>query len=321
MLYPLKFKPVYKNILWGGRNIEKHYKRCLPEGSIGESWEVCCHDEGMSIIENGKHQNQGLDFLINQYEDKLLGTDIFENHKNTFPLLIKLIDANDKLSVQVHPDDKYARMNNEGSGKTEMWYVIDAKPGARLIYGLKKNVKKEDLKNALEKRNVEPILNEVAVKPGDIFYIPAGMVHAILEGILIAEIQQNSNTTYRLYDWNRVDKNGQLRELHIERALDVICFSENEDLNVLSSYECSSYCMKTLVNSPYFSVEEMDIKKSYSNTTDGSKFYIYMSLSGRGIINYFDGYIEINAGDTVLIPASLGFYEIKGNLKALKIYI
>lgn len=321
MLYPLKFEPVYKNIIWGGRNIEKKFNRPLPDGKIGESWDMCCCSDGMSIVSNGHLKGTSLQHLLDMYKEKLLGTISFSRHHNLFPLLVKIIDANDKLSVQVHPDDFYAKKNGQENGKTEMWYIIDAKPGARLIHGIKKGTTRSEFMKAIQENNMEIFLKEVPVKPGDVIYIPAGTVHAILDGILIAEIQQNSTTTYRLYDWNRVDSNGNPRELHIDKALDVIDFNGEESCQTLVSHEYKGYTIKELCTNEYFSVEEIVVKNSYMDAVDGSTFHAYMFIDGEGFIKWDNVSEDVKSGQTVFIPASLGHYEISGNIKALRIHI
>jgi len=321
LLYPLKFIPIYKKYLWGGRNMESKLHRNIPDGKIAESWDICCRDDGMSIVSNGNLMGKSLSSIVKRYGEDLLGTDVCNGSYKIFPLLIKIIDANDKLSVQVHPDDSYAVKNGECSGKTEMWYIIDAKPGAKLVYGLKENMTKDEFIKAINNRDIKNVLNEVPVLPGSVFYIPAGTVHALLDGILVAEIQQNSNTTYRIYDWDRVDSGGNPRELHIEKALDVINFDfhpMDEELAVVHDFEGSK--IKELVNSSYFSVEEVEVDTTYKESTDGSRFFIYMVISGKGYIEFLNGAEDVGAGETILIPASMGSFEIKGKLKMLKVF-
>lgn len=321
MIYPLKFAPIYKNIIWGGRNIEKKFHRNIPEGKIAESWEVCCRSEGISVVSNGAYKGRNLYDMITSFKEELLGRDVY-NSSGDFPLIVKILDANDKLSVQVHPGDNYRGFEKEETSKTEMWYVIDAKPGAQLVYGLKEGITREEFADAVKNKDIARTLNLVPVKKGDFFYIPGGTVHAILDGILIAEIQQNSNTTYRVYDWDRVDDKGNSRELHIDKALNAINFSKiNIEPEKSSVHEYDGFSSKELVKSKYFTAEEMDIKSAYHDTADGSRFFIYMNLSGEGIVKYSAGQLELNAGDTIMIPASLGNYELRGNMKTLKIYV
>lgn len=308
MLYPFKLKPVYKEIIWGGKKIEKYFNRETPFDKTAESWELCERDDGMSVITNG--ELKGLEFtkLIADYREKVLGTESIKKYGNYFPLLIKIIDANDKLSVQVHPDDEYAQLHGEKNGKNELWYIIDAKKDAKLVYGLKDTVTKEDFAEAVKNGTIKDTLNEVPVKPGDAFFIPAGTVHAILDGILIAEIQQNSNTTYRIYDWDRVGKDGKPRELHVKEALDVVAFQKA--LPKIS--ERDENPTRTILESKFFNIEEIKLDGKIERKTDEKTFCVIMNLTGDTKITYDDGVVELKKGDTVLIPAFLGNYSIEG---------
>lgn len=311
MLYPLFFEPVYKNIIWGGRRFETYFKRTIPDGNVAESWEVCCHKNGMSVIKNGPLKGKTLDEVI-----KLYGKEILGEKYDKFPLLIKLIDANDKLSVQVHPDDEYSKKVENQLGKTEMWYVIDAKDSAKLVYGLKKGTTKEGLKNALEGNSVEDLLNFVPVKKGDIIFIPSGTVHAILDGLLLAEIQQNSDITYRLYDWNRVDKDGKKRELHIDKALDVIDYDFEGKVLKPEFKEHNGYKMAQAVSCKYFNVDIINVEEEFKDKPNYS-FIIFTVVEGKGKLIYGEEY-EIKIGDSFLIPAHLGEFKIDGKLTLLK---
>lgn len=308
MLYPFKFKPVYKETIWGGKTIESYFSRKTPFDKTAESWELCERDDGMSVITNGELKGVEFRKLIADYKEKVLGTESIKKYGNYFPLLIKIIDANDQLSVQVHPDDEYAQLQGEKNGKNELWYVIDAKKGAKLVYGLKDKTTKEDFAKAVKEGTVKDTLNEVPVKPGDAFFIPAGTVHAILDGILIAEIQQNSNTTYRIYDWDRVGKDGKPRELHVKEALDVIAF--NKELPKVSERDENK--TRTILNSKFFNIEEIRLDGKLDKETDNKTFYVLMNLTGKAKITYDDGVVELEKGDTVLIPAYLGRYSIEG---------
>lgn len=321
MLYPLKFKPVYKDYIWGGRNLEK-LNKVLPEGKIAESWEIACHKDGMSIVCNGNLAGSTLEEIISKYSEEILGHKI--NNKNKFPLLAKFIDANDWLSVQVHPDDDYARVHENGeNGKSEMWYIISAKPGSKLVYGLKQGINKETFLEKIKANNIENCLNFIEVSEGDIIDIPPGMIHAIGGGIVLAEIQQSSNITYRVYDYDRVDKNGNKRELHINKAIEVV--SINSPVTTKTEFKkdtINENCTRERkISNKYFKVDLYNIDGSITETTDGSKFYIYMIVEGEGQLKYRDGFINIKLGDSIFIPASLGDYNIKGNLKTLKAYV
>ena len=228
-LYPLTFTPVLKDYIWGGRTLEQ-LGRTLPEGIIAESWEVAAHPDGTCTVDNGDYAGKLLTEVHAELGLDLIGTkNAWAQARGKFPLLIKLLDANRPLSVQVHPDDTYA-LNNEANelGKNEMWVVLQAKPGAQLILGVKAGANRDSFHQAIQDGSLEDYLHYLPVKAGDHICVPAGSLHAILDGLLIAEIQQNSNTTYRVYDWNRVGKAGKPRRLHIEKSLDVINFEQVE---------------------------------------------------------------------------------------------
>jgi mannose-6-phosphate isomerase len=322
ILYPLKFQPVYKQIVWGGTNIQKFFKRDIPFDKVGESWELCCREDGMSLVNSGEFAGRTLQNMIEEFGEDILGTDVFDRYGELFPLLIKIIDANDKLSVQVHPNDAYARQSGEQNGKNELWYVIDAKKDAKLIYGLKEHITKQQFETAVSQKQIDKTLNEISVKPGDVIYIPAGTVHAILEGILIAEIQQNSNTTYRIYDWCRVDDNGKRRELHINQALEVINFGaccQPEQGNITE--RGNDHISKAMLRSEFFNVDELTLNGEYKSKTNGRTFLVIMDLQGQGKLYYDGGTTELNLGETVLVPANLGEFSIKGDQKLLLAWI
>lgn len=321
MLYPIKFSPVFKDYIWGGRELEKLGKT-LPEGITAESWEISTHPDGISSVSNGEFKGMLLTELVSRLGNKMVGTQI---DRKRFPLLIKFIDANDRLSVQVHPEDEYAMEHENGEyGKNEMWYIISSKPGAKLIYGTRSGMRKEDFEKAVKEDRIGECLHEVEVFPGDVLNIPAGLIHAIGEGIVLAEIQQNSNTTYRVFDYNRVDSKGNRRPLHLEKALDVIKFDLQADKAKASGLEIKigSGSSKTYkIANKYFSVEIYDVKDRIEEAADGSKFYIYVFVDGSSEIHYDGGKIDAAKGESILIPASLGKYTIEGRFRALKTYV
>jgi mannose-6-phosphate isomerase len=324
MLYPLKFNPVYKDYIWGGRNLEKIGKQ-LPEGKVAESWEISSHPDGISTVFNGEYKGMTLSSLIARHGSELTGYAVHRDSPGIFPLLVKFIDANDNLSVQVHPDDYYARIHEDGIyGKNEMWYILSAEPGAKVIYDVILGTTREKFAQAVRNNKIEKYLNQIEVFAGDVINIPAGLIHSIGKGILLVEIQQNSNTTYRVYDYNRVDKSGMKRPLHVEKALEVINFNNSErkakypGLKVQISSDCSK---KHLIANKYFSVELYEIGGALYESTDGSTFLIYVFVEGAGTVRYGSGHIEVRAGEAILIPAFLGNFTIEGRLKALKSYV
>ena len=309
-MYPIKFENLYYERIWGGKGLEK-FRDNVPKGIIGESWDIACHKNGMGKVANGELRGKSFDEIINLYGERLLGTEI---DKKEFPLLIKLITAQDKLSVQVHPNDEYAHRVENDCGKTEAWYVVDAEEGACLIVGTK-NCDKEIFKKAITEGNLGDFLNKIPVKKGDFFYVKSGLVHAICEGVLIAEIQQNSDTTYRVYDYNRG------REIHVDKALDVIDFSlkgENSEgiLIKKQGYDKSYLCL-----SEYFTIQKYEVDQYVKENSDEKRFYLFTCVEGNGVIKYEGGEEKICMGDSIFIPATLGEYELIGHFTLLKSYV
>lgn len=310
-MYPIKFENLYYEKIWGGRDLEL-FRDDIPEGNIGESWDVACHKNGMSIVKNGEFKGLRLDELIEKEKENLLGTKI---DRNWFPLLIKLINAKDKLSVQVHPNDEYAKRVEGDMGKTEVWYVVEAFEGANLVVGTKGKCTKEEFKAAIEEGKLDSYLNRIPVKKGDVYLVQSGLVHAIGEGVIIAEIQQNSDTTYRVYDYNRG------REIHVQKALDVIDLDLNGEKNEGVEIKKDGYTKNYLCLGRDFSLELYDIQNSAEEESDVERFFIFTCVEGNGEILYKDGKEEIKTGDSILIPATLGNYTLKGNMKLLKSYV
>lgn len=322
MYYPIKLKPVYKDYIWGGRYFEK-LNRKLPDGTVAESWELSCHKNGISVIENGQFAGMTLTELIKHDSVNILGRR-FPLDCKEIPLLIKLIDANDNLSVQVHCEDNYAAVYEGGLGKNEMWYIMDVKPEAKLVAGLKAGVTKEEFEKAIKENRIEECLQNIEVKPGDVINIPAGLVHAIGAGIVIAEIQQCSDITYRVFDYNRVDKTGSSRTLHIDKALDVIKFDVNsknikrEGINIKLNDNCSKTIF--LANS-YFACERYNINGSIVQNCDGSKFCVYICIEGQGNIETENMTVAFNTAETIFLPAAISEYRMTGVFKAIKTYV
>lgn len=311
-MYPIKFENLYYEKIWGGRDFES-FRENLPHGDIGESWDIACHHNGMSIVSNGYLKGKTFEELIKEYGTELLG-ESFENKE--FPLLVKLINSKEKLSVQVHPSDEYAKRVENSLGKTEAWYVVDAKPGASLIVGTK-NCDKAIFEKAIREGKTEEYLNKIEVKKGDCFLINSGLVHAICEGVIIAEIQQSSDITYRIYDY------GRPREIHVEKSMDVIDFNL-KPINA-SGKKLVSFCgyeKGILCASEYFTIEKYVVSSEVSENSDINKFFIFTCVDGKGTIISEDGTkIDILKGDSILIPAKLGKYTIQGELTLLKSYV
>ncbi|HOQ06406.1 MAG TPA: class I mannose-6-phosphate isomerase [Clostridiales bacterium] len=318
-MYPLKFKPLYKDYVWGGRNLASLGKPLPAEGNVAESWEIACHKNGSSIVANGEYEGIPLPGLIKALGRKLIGEALPQQDVDKFPLLVKFIDAQENLSVQVHPDDGYALANENGEyGKTEMWYIISARPDAKLVYDVVPGTTRESFAEAVARNDVESCLNTIEVSAGDVIYIPAGMIHAIGKGIIIAEIQQNSDTTYRVYDYGRVG-----RELHIQKALDVINFSSagtGKKCTGITLPLSAGSTRRIVVANRYFCTEIYDVSGSADDIADGSRFHIYVFVSGSGTIEWEEGRLPVRAGESVLIPAAMGKYALEGNMTALKTY-
>ncbi|POO86399.1 type I phosphomannose isomerase catalytic subunit [Clostridium sp. 3-3] len=310
-MYPIKFENLYYERIWGGKDLEK-FRNNVPEGVIGESWDIACHKNGTGKVANGELKGKGFDEVIKEYGNKFLGNSI--SIDEDFPLLIKLITAKDKLSVQVHPNDEYAKRVENDLGKTEAWYVVDAEEGASLIVGTK-DCDKETFKKAIEDGNLDKYLNKIPVKKGDFFYVQSGLVHAICEGILIAEIQQSSDTTYRVYDYNRG------REIHVEKALDVIDFSLKGENTQGITIKNDGYDKTYLCLGEYFTIQKYEVNTSVKEASDEDRFYLFTCVDGEGTIKYNDGEEKISMGDSIFIPASLGEYELCGKFTLLKSYV
>lgn len=296
-LYPLKFEPIYKEKIWGGRALAGLLDRELPPGLIGESWDVAAHPNGTSVVAEGPLKGKTLEDLVDSYGAELLGSKGV-NSQGKFPLLLKFIDANQDLSVQVHPDDEYAREQGDDAwGKTEMWYIVHSEPEAWIIWGLRPGVTKGEFEEAIRQggKAILACLNKVQVRAGEIYPISAGMIHALGAGVVVAEIQQNSDTTYRVYDWDRLDDQGQPRDLHVEQALAVIDFSEQALSHNYQLERCNQHFKLEVLKSP----ANLDLMLEDS-------FLILTALEGMAEIKWADGIVELQNGQSVLLPAVIG---------------
>ena len=313
MFLPIKLKSVCKEIIWGGNRLKNEYNKVSNLNNIAESWELTVRNDGMNTIIGGEFDG----LTMQEYIDKNGFAVVTSKPLDRFPLLIKFIDAEDNLSVQVHPDDDYGLKNANSLGKTEMWYIIDAKPGAKLVYGLKENCTLEMFKEAIEAGNVEEMLNYVSVKPGDVFFIPSGLVHAIGSGILLAEIQQNSNITYRVYDYNRKGADGKPRELHVKDALNVIVNRNEEEINKIRFSTIVENNNYSLASCEFFKVYRYNIDGTLRFSTNAESFNSVLCLSGNGNIEYKGHLFSLEKGDSYFIPANLGEYAISGNTEII----
>jgi mannose-6-phosphate isomerase len=319
-MYPIIFESVYKEMIWGGVKLRDTYSRNTPFLRTGESWDITCRENEMGIVKNGAYKDMSFLSVIRQNPEKIMG----ERYKNfdRFPLLVKLIDANDYLSVQVHPDDAYARKaENYPQGKNEMWYILSAEPESFLYIGLKDGVTKETFKSAIHSGKTENCLNKLYVSPGDCVDVPAGLVHAIGKGIVLAEIQQNSDITYRVYDYERTGLDGKSRELHIEKSMDVIDFSGRLPKTPVKPKLISTAKNTNIyeyIKNPYFTALLYDIKDDCDDRTDKETFHILTCVKGGAEIKCSNGALKITEGDSIFIPAALGEYEISGQCLVIK---
>ena len=315
--YPLQFTPLFKDYLWGGRSLETVLGRTIPPGTVAESWEIAAHPNGQTRIAAGPLAGQTLSAVQQAWGEELLGSrnrQFVESGK--FPLLIKLLDANDWLSAQVHPDDAYALAHEGEPGKTEMWVILHAQPGAELIYGLKAGVTRDQFVRAVDENRVEDVLHRLPVAKGDVVFVPAGTVHALGPGLLVAEIQQNSDTTYRIYDWGRMEADGKPRPLHIAKALEVIDWEQIEPALVaprIAPAGQKGVGVEEIAHCAYFHTERILIGagRVYAGQCTGESFEIWAVLSGSVRLEWAGGEVDLAGVSWALLPASLGNYRIK----------
>ena len=304
-LYPLQFAPILKDYIWGGTKLKNVLNKKAQTNNCAESWELSGVSGNVSVVNKGFLKGNNLQELIEIYMGELVGDKIYEKYGVEFPILIKFIDAQDDLSIQVHPDDKLAAERHDAYGKTEMWYVMEAGYESNLIVGFNQNIDKRKYVQALSEKKLSDILNYEKVSAGDVFFMPAGRVHAIGKDILLAEIQQTSDVTYRIYDWERVDDTGKPREMHTELALDAIDYKQHDEYK--TRYQKTINGTTELVNCPYFTTNlitlEQPLEKNYQ---DLDSFVIYICTSGSCTLNWGTSEsLQIRKGDTILLPAVL----------------
>jgi len=301
-MYPLKFNPILKERLWGGTKLRDVLGKTIDNDITGESWELSTVKGDISVVSNGKLAGTSLQELIDTKTEDILGKSVAKRFGTDFPILIKFIDAKQDLSIQLHPNDELAKKRHDSFGKTEMWYVMDADKDANLIVGFNKDVTKEEYAASIENDTLLDLMNYESVKEGDTFFINTGKIHAIGAGVLLAEIQQTSDVTYRVFDFNRKDKNGNLRELHTEMALDAVDYEKKDDFIV--DYPTNLDTVNTMVDCPYFKTNYInlssDMKQDISNR---DSFTIYMCVSGSVSIANEYGEAHIQKGETILVPA------------------
>lgn len=323
MLYPLKFYPILKDKIWGGQKLEKYGKQTEVQKRVGESWELSAQGNDISVVSEGILKGNDLNDLLEVYMGDLVGETVYERFGNRFPLLFKLIDAAERLSIQVHPDDDTAWERHRDSGKTEMWYVLEAEPGATLTLGFNQELDRDSFLEHVHKDTLPEVLCTVPVQSGDVVFIPAGLVHAVDKGIMLAEIQQTSDLTYRIFDYNRVDNEGNLRPLHLDEALDVLCYEKNNVPLINKSPIMNG--VVNLVQCPYFITNLLCfnrlVERDYALL---DSFVVYMCVEGQCTLETEAGVVPFVKGETVLLPAIINdvrLIPISSEVRLLEVYI
>ncbi len=313
---PFLLRPIGKDYLWGGNRLNTVFQKNIPLSPLAETWECSVHPDGSSVVVGGVHDGETLSAVL-QSHPAYIGS-AFDGE---FPILIKLIDALQDLSVQVHPDDAYARAHEGDNGKSEMWYILDAQPGASLVYGFRHDVTPDMLRNAVESGTLDEHLNRVPVHPGDVFYIPAGTIHALGAGILVAEVQESSNVTYRVYDYDRRDKDGGKRPLHLEKALKVMDMSPVRSTSTTAvTLRGEGYDETVLCDCPYFKTDWISLHDHFSFSCDDTAFAVLLMTEGEGVLTGEATHsMRLKAGDCVFCPAGSGEARLTGNASFLKI--
>ena len=307
-LYPIKFHPILMEKVWGGSAMAKALNKQSTSPNLGESWEISDVKGHISKVSNGIYEGEDLSDLISKYPKELIG----KADAKEFPILIKFLDANVPLSVQVHPNEELAQKMENSHGKTEMWYVVDATEEAELYLGWEKEYSKDELVDAYKQGNIKDYLKTYRPKKGEFYFVPAGSIHALGRGLIIAEIQQTSDITYRIYDWGRTD-----RELHIDKAIAVTDYSFKNDF--LLSYSKEENTLNKVIKSEFFETYYLNVTNSFKMNTEGS-YDVLMCVDGEGMIKYNNGETSIKLGETILIPAELGEYSLHAkDLKVLRI--
>lgn len=319
---PILLRPVGKDYLWGGSRLREEYYKNLPENPLAETWECSTHPDGVSIAASGSYQGRPLDEVLKKHPEWLGSHPKSMNSQlqnaDVLPVLIKFIDAAKDLSVQVHPDDEYAQVHENQSGKTEMWYVLEAEPGAKLIYGFAHDITREQLVESLQSGKIMNHLQQIPVHKNDVFFIQPGTVHAIGKGVVVAEIQECSNVTYRLYDYDRVDKNGAKRPLHIDKALDVLNLKRTPQVRQqmrLMRYQPGS-ASEILCRCRYFQVDRVLISEMYRCKVESTSFQVLLVLEGDLRI----GELSVRKGDCVFLPADCGEVIVRGKGQLLQVF-
>jgi mannose-6-phosphate isomerase len=320
-LYPMKFKPILKEKIWGGKKIYETFHFGSNISSVGELWSLSGIRDDETLVENGHFSGNTANELTEVFMDDFLGGSLYEKYGTEFPLLFKIIDANDYLSVQVHPNDEIAKKKrNQAFGKSEMWYILDAKEGSEIVLGFNQKMDRERLEKHIQDRTLESVLNFVKVQKGDIVFLPSGMVHALGPGIVVAEIQQSSDITYRLYDWDRVDGEGNTRELHIEDALDAINYDMQPQ--IISNFKLGINETTHILDCPYFSSSMVHLQSRVEKyIAEIDSFIVYFVISGKIQAEYGRQSCTVHAGECLLVPAMIDAITINPISEAMVLEI
>ena len=316
--YPLQFEPILKERIWGGEKLKTVLHKPITSKITGESWELSTVEGDVSIVANGEWKGKSLAALINECPNEVLGTAVYARFGKQFPLLFKYLDAREDLSIQVHPNDELAKKRHNSFGKTEMWYIMQADEEARIIVGFKEKSNANDYLENLKNKTLLSILDDVKVKSGDVFFLETGTVHAIGAGLVVAEIQQTSDITYRLYDFDRVDTNGNTRELHVDLALEAINYNKVETKKEYSKNVNES---NEVVDCSYFTTNFIPLDGEITVSKSGKTFTVYMCVEGIFEMEFNNSKLQYKKGDTVLIPAAMNGFILNGKSSILEIYI
>jgi mannose-6-phosphate isomerase len=317
-IYPLQFEPILKERIWGGEKLKAILNKPITSNIAGESWELSTVEGDISVIANGNLKGKSLVEIIDESPVEVLGTSVYKRFGKQFPLLFKYLDAREDLSIQVHPNDELAKKRHNSFGKTEMWYIMQADEDARIIVGFKEKSNSNEYLENLKNKTLLSILDDVKVKEGDVFFLETGTVHAIGAGLVVAEIQQTSDITYRLYDFDRVDAQGSTRELHVDLALEAINYDKVETYR---AYDKKINHSNTIVDCPYFTTNFIPLDGVQAVKKTGGSFTVYMCVDGKFELVYNDAIFKYKKGDTILIPAAMHVFGLNGKASILEIYI
>ncbi|WP_445717926.1 type I phosphomannose isomerase catalytic subunit [Flavobacterium sp.] len=316
--YPLTFEPIFKDRIWGGSKLKSYLNKSIVSETTGESWEISTVPGDISVVNTGVLKGKNINEIIELYPEEILGKNVIARFGNQFPLLFKFIDAKEDLSIQLHPNDVLAKERHNSFGKTEMWYVMQADESARLVVGFKKDSNREEYISHLENKNLVALLNESPVKKGDVFFLETGTIHAIGAGVVVAEIQQTSDVTYRIYDWDRVDVNSQGRELHTELALDAINYNA---IDSKIEYQEEANQSVSVVDCPYFKTKIVALQDRFIWKKTKDAFTVFMCTNGQFEMVVNGEILRYKMGDTILIPACIENLTVKGKATLLEISI